>query len=222
MRRIIKTNAPQQLTAWCEANKDLNHSYKDLCKTDAHQSLKEKLLEEQGKLCAYTGRTVEAATSHIEHLKPRNECAEWEDVEYKNVVACFPLNGGDKSFGYGAPVKNGWWDAKLFISPLSDECDRRFKFTWSGRIYPNPEDHHGATKTIEVLGLDNEGLRQLRWSRIKGFFGLGTRTRSKQLSIGDAQRALRNIDRFDCNGRLMEFCFVLKQLLPKYIKGEAR
>jgi uncharacterized protein (TIGR02646 family) len=217
MRRIVKTHAPKQLTAWREENKKLNHTYKDLCKTDAHHALKNKLLEEQGKLCAYTGRAIGATSSHIEHLKPRNECAEWEDVEYRNVVACFPLNGGDKSFGYGAPIKEGWWDEFLFISPLSDECERRFKFTWSGHIYPNPGDHHGAKQTIGILGLDNKGLRQLRKSRIKGFFGLGARTRSKPLSVPDAKRVLRAIDQIGSNGQLMEFCFVLKQLLPKYI-----
>ena len=219
MRRIVKTHPPKQLTDWCKENKDLYHTYKDLCGTAAHQALKDKLLEEQGKLCAYTGRTIMDTTCHIEHLKPQNECAEWEDVEYRNVVACFPPDGGDKSYGYGAPLKGSWWDKDLFVSPLSEDCERRFRFTWSGHIYPNPEDHHGAAKTIDVLGLDNEGLRKLRESRIKGFFGYGRRTRSKPLSKADAARALQNIDNFGGNGRLKEFCFVLKQLLPKYIKG---
>jgi len=217
MRRIVKTHAPQQLTRWGEDNRDLDHSYDVLRGTDAHEALKSKLLNEQGSLCAYTGRIIEATTSHIEHLKPQNKCVEWEDVEYRNVVACFPLNGGDKSFGYGAPVKDSWWNEPLFISPLSDACERRFKFVWSGHVHPNPEDHQGAKETIKILGLDSDGLCQLRKSRIDGFFGFGSRTRGKPLSIADAKKVLQNIDQLDCNGRLKEFCFVLKQLLPRYI-----
>ncbi|MCF1458165.1 MAG: TIGR02646 family protein [Shewanella sp.] len=213
----MKTHAPQDLTEWCEENKDVNHRYDDLCGTKAHQVLKQKLLAEQGGICAYTGRTIERTSSHVEHLKPQKKCAEWEDVEYRNVVACFPVDGGDTSHGYGAPVKGGWWDEGLFVSPLAEDCERRFRFTWSGHAYPNPDDHQAARKTINKLGLDNEGLRELRRSRINGFFGFGPKTRSKPLSVADARQLLENIDNFGGNGRLIEFCFVLKQLLPKYI-----
>ena len=217
MRRIVKTHAPQELIRWRKDNKDVNHGYGDLRGTNAHQALKEKLLAEQDGLCAYTGRAIESSSSHVEHLKPQNQCAEWEDVEYRNVVACFPANGGDVSHGYGAPVKANWWDEGLFVSPLSEDCERRFRFTWSGHVYPNPDGHQQARETIRVLCLDNEGLRKLRRARIRGFFGFDSRTRSKPLSIAQANMALANIDQLDGNGRLTEFCFVLKQLLPKYI-----
>ena len=217
MRRIVKYHAPQELTRWCEDNKNVNHSYGDLCGTEAYRVLKDTLLVEQGGICAYTGRAIERCSSHVEHLKPQNQCAEWEDVDYRNVVACFPVDGGDTSHGYGAPVKAGWWDENLFVSPLSESCERRFRFTWSGHIYPNPDDHQQAVETIKVLCLDHDGLRKLRESRIKGFFGFGSRTRTKPLSIAEANLALANIDQLDGNGRLTEFCFVLKQLLPKYM-----
>lgn len=218
MRRIVKTNAPPELIAWREANREHNHTYSDLLGTDAHQTLKERLLEEQGWLCAYTGRAIENQTSHIEHVKPQSICDEWEDVEYRNVVACFPADGGDKTHGYGAPIKGGWWIEAAFVSPLTEDCERRFRFSWKGHIYPSPEDHQAAKETIEVLQLDEDRLRLLRKSRIHGFFGFGARTRARPLSIPEAKMALANIDRFDGNGRLIEFCFVLKRLLPKYIE----
>lgn len=216
MRKIVKTHPPQELRDWRTANRDLNHTYEDMLGTGAHQALKIKLLEEQGQICAYTGRSIDSESSHIEHLKPQNQCSDWEDVNYRNVVACFPADGGDTSYGYGAPVKAGWWDEALFVSPLSDDCERRFHFTWSGHVNPYPEDHEGARKTIEVLGLDKKGLRQLRKSRIDGFFGFGRRTRQRPLSVADARMALENIEQFNRDGRLHEFCFVLKQLLLKY------
>lgn len=220
MRKIVKTHPPAALTSWCEENKELNHSYSDMLSTEAHQKLKEKLLKEQGGLCAYTGKKIENETSHVEHLKPQAACDEWEDVEYRNVVACFPANGGDKSHGYGAPIKGGWWEEEKFISPLADDCERRFKFSWSGHVYPSPNNHVAAIKTIEVLRLDEKSLQELRKSRIRGFFGYSVRTRAKPLSSTDAKIILENIDRCDDNGRLLEFCFVLKQLLPKHIEQE--
>jgi uncharacterized protein (TIGR02646 family) len=217
MRKIVKTHAPKELIKWCEENKDINHTYESLLGTEAHQALKAKLLKEQGNLCAYTGRKIESKSSHLEHVKPQNKCTDREDVDYRNIVACFPSSGGDKSYGYGAPVKAGWWNEAFFISPLSDECERRFRFVWSGHVYPNPEDHDGAKETISILGLENEQLRRLRKSRIDGFFGFSTR--SRPLSIADAKKVFAHIDQSDSNGQLKEFCFVLKQLLPKYIQG---
>lgn len=222
MRRIRKTHAPHKLTEWCDENKDLNHSYDDLCGTEAHRSLKDKLLIEQGYLCAYTGRSIKTSSSHVEHLKPQNSCDEWEDVDYRNVVVCFPSDGGDTSHGYGAPVKGKWWDEELFVSPLSEDCEGRFEYAWSGHVRPLPDNHAAASETIKRLGLDADELWKLRRARINGFFGYGARSRSKELSIADAQQVLNNIDHADGNGRLIEFCFVLKQLLPKYIaKGGA-
>lgn len=218
MRKIAKTHPPQALTAWREANRELNHTYRDLLGTAAHGALKFKLLQEQGWLCAYTGRSIDKDSSHVEHVKPQFECVEWEDVEYRNVVACFPIDGGDVSHGYGAPIKASWWDKQLFISPLSVDCERRFRFVWSGRVHANPGGQGCATTTIDVLKLDAASLRQLRKARIDGFFGFGPKTRTRQLSLADARTALANVERRDNNGRLPEFCFVLKQLLPKYIE----
>ncbi|TLP75170.1 TIGR02646 family protein [Pseudomonas nitroreducens] len=219
MRRITKTHPPKEVREWREANREINHTYRDLLGTAAHGALKAKLLAEQGGLCAYTGRSIDNHSSHIEHIKPQCECAEWEDVEYRNVVACFPGDGGDVSHGYGAPVKASWWDEQRFVSPLSTDCERLFTFVWSGHVYPNPKSHDAATSTIEALRLDAESLRQLRKARIYGFFGLGPKTRTQPLSIADAKTALANIERRDREGRLQEFCFVLKQLLPKYIEN---
>jgi uncharacterized protein (TIGR02646 family) len=219
MRRIVKTNAPPELIRWMDDNKTLNHAYSDLLGTAAHTRLKEKLVAEQGWLCAYTGRSITLDTSHVEHLKPQTACIGWDDVEYRNVVACFPADGGDTTYGYGAPVKAGWWVEAEFISPLMEDCERRFHFTWSGHIRPNPEDHPGARITIEKLGLDGDSLRDLRRAHIRGFFGLGPRTRGRALSVAEATVALRSIDTFNGQGRLVEFCFVLKQLLQKYVQA---
>jgi uncharacterized protein (TIGR02646 family) len=217
MRRIIKTHAPQELQNWCEENKEINHAYEQLWGTVAHAALKRELLEEQGLLCAYTGKAIGRDTSHVEHIKPRNVCREWEDVDYKNLVACFPADGGDVSHGFGAPMKGGWWEEAEFISPLMDGCEHHFRFAWSGHVYAFPDGHEAAAQTIDKLKLDHDELTKLRKARIDGFFGYGKRTSSRPLTIGDARTVLASIDRIDRAGSLIEYCFVLKQLLSRYI-----
>ena len=222
MKRIIKTHSPIELQDWITENREYDHSYEVLVGSDAHRALKAKLLSEQGFLCAYTGRLISLESSHIEHIKPQNCCEDWEDVNYMNVVACIPANGGDKKLGYGAPLKDNWWDADNFISPLSEGCDHHFVFSWKGYINEFPDDNQATITTIKVLGLDNEDLRKLRLGRIRGFFGFGSRSKSKPLAKREAEQLVRKIDVADSDGKLKEFCFVLKQLLPKYIAGNNR
>jgi uncharacterized protein (TIGR02646 family) len=212
MKKIRKTNAPQELRNWIVENAELDHSYRALLGSDAHLKLKTQLLKEQGYLCAYTGQRIAGETSHVEHLKPQNQCDDGEDVDYRNMVACFP-------FGYGAPLKGGWWQAAQFISPLVVNCERHFSFAWSGHIHEEPKGHEAAIETIKVIGLDTETLRQLRRSRINGFFGFGYRSVSKPLSKTEAQKLLPIIDQKDHQGCFPEFCFAMKQLLPRYIAG---
>ena len=175
MRRIVKTHAPLDLTQWRKENKNSNHSYTDLSPA-VYESLKKKLLREQGYLCAYTGTFISYDSSHIEHLKPQSKCDDWEDVEYRNVVACFPADGGDVTYGYGAPVKGKWWDDTLFVSPLSAGCEQRFRFVWSGHIHPCPSNHVGAIETIKAIALDHDTLRKLRKKRIDGDVAILFRT----------------------------------------------
>ncbi|MBE3868087.1 TIGR02646 family protein [Vibrio parahaemolyticus] len=146
MKKITKTHQPARLRDWREANKNIDHSYDALKGKPAHKALKTQLIIEQGYLCAYTGRRIDNTSCHVEHLKPQTSCEGWEDVEYRNMVACFPENGGDTSHGYGAPIKAGWWNEREFVSPLTEECERRFAFVWSGKIKANPADNEAAKK----------------------------------------------------------------------------
>ena len=213
MRQIRKTHPPKALLDWFAVNRELNCSYGALLGHPAHIELKQYLIREQGFLCAYTGREILGESSHVEHLKPQSLCTGHEDVDYRNIVACFPGNGGDTSHGYGAPVKGDWWEEDLFVSPLAEDCERRFVFSWSGKISPNPKDHHGAQETIKVLKLDHENLVHLRRKAIHGFFGFDN---TKPLSKRDARRLLATMDRPNAEGKLTPFCFVLKPLLAKH------
>ncbi|MGK7872308.1 MAG: hypothetical protein AB4426_03010 [Xenococcaceae cyanobacterium] len=101
MKRIRKTHPPQDLSDWIKLQQDneLECTYEVLQGNPAHVALKTKLLKEQGYLCAYTGLRITSESSHIEHLKPRNKCIGLQAVDYRNMVACFPKDGGDTSYG---------------------------------------------------------------------------------------------------------------------------
>lgn len=227
MKKIRKSHAPRELQQWLIDNSGLNNSYGDLCGTDAHSKLKEVLLCEQGFLCGYSGKQISDDTSHLEHIKPQSRCVNGEDVDYRNLIACFPEPSYAKEPTFGAVKKGGWWPCEiedgncdrgdLFISPLDDDCERRFSFSWKGKVKPAREDDEAATTTIEKLGLDDKELSKLRLARINGFFGFSRRT--PPLSKREAQQLLRNIDKPNSKGKLTEYCFVIKQLLPKYIAG---
>jgi uncharacterized protein (TIGR02646 family) len=213
LRRIAKTHPPSSFLTWKRTETVLgNCTFKNL-QDPQKGDLKAYLLKEQGYLCAYTGRRISPLDSHLEHLKPQTECSTGEDVDYRNLVACFPGDGGDKSYGYGAPVKADWWDSILFVSPISHNCERNFVFEWSGKIKASTSTAP-ALETIKRLGLDHDDLTKLRRKAIAGFFGFGKGI--VPLSTTEASRLRTTIDRLDAQGKLTEYCFVLAQLLAKY------
>jgi uncharacterized protein (TIGR02646 family) len=219
MRKIRKSHPPASLRNWIAANRDLPNFNYDALPVGVKADLKEKLISEQGFLCAYTGREIQDNASHIEHLKPQSMTIDepGKDVDYRNVVACFPVDGGDVSCGYGAPVKGGWWDEDLFVSPLDDDCNRRFSFTWHGKVRANPKTHHAAETTIKRLGLNKPALVSLRRSAIRGFFGFGKN--EQPIAISVARQFKTDLARRRPPLPMRPFCFVFEQLLPKYIAG---
>jgi uncharacterized protein (TIGR02646 family) len=215
MRKIRKTHPPPEYRSCIEENRG-NQSYcYDALPGEVKGLLKEHLLREQGCLCAYTGRQVSASESHIEHLKPQSRCDVGEDVDYRNLVACFPAEGGDVAYGYGAPVKGDWWDPARFVSPIDDSCERRFKFSWSGKIAARFADDVAVDETICRICLDHEALTDLRKKAIRGFF-FDIR-RGPDIGKPEARRLLQAVDLPDGDGRLRPFCFVLKHLLERIV-----
>jgi uncharacterized protein (TIGR02646 family) len=214
VRQIKKTHPPQIYSDWLKLNKGTTAYCYDGLTSVAKTALQVQLIEEQFFLCAYTGRRITTKNSHLEHLKPQNLCATGEDVSYRNLVACFPLNAGNVTLGYGAPFKAGWWDASKFVSPLMKDCERHFQFAWNGKVKEFPKDDASALETIKRLGLDHKDLVSARLDKIKGFFGFGHNM--TPISEAEAAQLKKRINQPNSSGELLEFCFVFEQLLRKY------
>jgi uncharacterized protein (TIGR02646 family) len=132
-------------------------------------------------------RRIEESSSHIEHIKPESVCRSERiglDLDYKNLVACFPRDGMGRNQRYGAQYKADWWDddGAEFVSPLSSNCESRFRFDLDGKIAQFSNDQAAAT-TIRVLGLDHRSLTEDRKRVIEEFIYGQTGPLSRARSI---------------------------------------
>lgn len=229
MHSIRKSAEPQTLKAWklqMRASTQ-NLTYNNL-PTAIKNSIKDSLLREQGYLCAYTlQRLARIEDCHIEHVQPQN-IASRLDLEYGNMAACFPRDGGDTSHGYGAPVKAGIAVTlnQNFVTPHSMGCEQRFHYNDKGQIIAEASDI-AADKTIEILKLNHHVLADLRKRAIEAH-GLTLRKGSmrspkRPMSASQARRFAIEVLRFGENQQLEPFCEALSQVACKYAaKEEAR
>jgi uncharacterized protein (TIGR02646 family) len=223
MRTIDKRSEPGDHTEWRAANQgDVNYGY-DLMGAKLRETVKESLLKEQGWICAYTGRAINMDTSHIEHLLPQKS---WKaqrglDVDYNNMVACWPEPGHKPEPEYGARFKANWpmpGEESLFVSPLSPGCEGRFSFNFRGEIKPRQGDT-AAAETIKKLGLDKALLKALRHSEIVGVLG-----KNRSMKLKDAKARLKMLEDAETDLRqgtdvyLNPYCFALKQELKRHIR----
>lgn len=220
MKHVRKAGAPHDYIAWRNrvrgtADEDYRH-----LQNPEKASLQRALVREQGSLCAYTMRRIDESSSHIEHIKPEALCRIEQagaDLDYDNIVACFPREGMAKGCRYGAQRKDDWWedDGVEFVSPMHPACESRFHFDLAGNITP-VRNHRAAVTTIQVLALDHPSLTEDRKRVIEEFiYGANG---SDPLSRAAAHRATNNITERGANGSFYEFCISVRDALQEYLK----
>jgi uncharacterized protein (TIGR02646 family) len=219
MRHIQKKNEPQSLTEWRAAHRnDPNFGYL-LIEASLRREIRQALVDEQGGLCAYTGRRIDEASCHIEHPKPQAHCTNGEDVSFANMLACVPAPNVP-SLPYGAHKKGSWPDATEeapFVSPLRPGCEERFSFTLNGEIRASNPTDAAAKKTIDQLGLNHALMKQLRKAAIDATLGIQGRGHAS-LDLHRARARLHGLRTAEQNHSPLEpFCFVLKQALQRHI-----
>ncbi len=227
MRTIKKGAEPAALRQWKKANKAApqNLAYGNLPQAE-RASVAEALLREQGWLCAYTLMRLDTVDAcHIEHVEPQG-MAPGKDLDYANMAACFPRNGGDVTHGYGAPVKGGG-AIKLnvdFVSPHTKGCEARFLFDAQGGVRA-PLNDVAARKTIERLRLCHPSLEELRKQAMKAY-GLtldtrGLRKPPKRLTAAQARQLASQLQKPEPQTlRLEPFCVALAQVATAYARRE--
>lgn len=152
MIHINKQMEPQWLREFKRKNPQADYDSEDFA--DHRPELKQELLREQKKLCAYCCCRIDMCRSHNEHIEPRHpkNGVSNRSLDYDNLVAsCYGFQG-EKTCG---SKKKNEYDEKQFISPLDRECEERFRY------YPNGM-MEGDTYTIELLNLNSYRLKKAR------------------------------------------------------------
>ncbi|MFH1112869.1 MAG: retron system putative HNH endonuclease [Pseudomonadota bacterium] len=212
---------PPDYANWCnQVQGTVNEDYRCL-QNPEKESLHKALLTEQGGLCAYTMRRVVKDTSHIEHIKPETLCRServGSDLDYDNLVACFPLEGAKQKYRYGAQQKGDWWENEGtdFVSPLNQRCESRFRFDLEGKISA-VRKHTSALKTIQILRLDHDSLTEDR-KRVIEEFVYGN-SRDNPISGAKTARLIETICARDADGNFREFCVAVRHALNEHWKN---
>ncbi|MDK2408581.1 TIGR02646 family protein [Aphanizomenon sp. PH219] len=219
MKYINKSKPPRLIEVWFrkqpkgEDGYRLNCVYREMPKKD---TVKAKLLKEQGGLCCYTGIRIDKDSSHIEHFKPQTLCkkeSNYEDIDYNNLLAAYPDKDAPRC-EFGAHNKDDWYDEELLISPLHRQCETRFTFDEFGDIGAAQDDDTGAIQTIKNLRLDHSILQTLRLKAIEEVLYPD----DQELSEAQLRRIVEsNYSHKDKKGRYPEFCFVIEQVARKLL-----
>lgn len=231
MRRINKRSEPSELGEWrASAQADpnqagINFGYDALRQNTATiTAVTVALIAEQGALCAYTGRRIAPEQTHIEHITPQFHCLRGEDVDYTNLVACWPAPNHPSEPTYGARRKGSWPapnQRALFVSPINPGCEERFRFNLKGEISAASTTDTAAQETIRQLNLGDAELTRLRKASIVG--ALSPRPPQK-LGIAETKKLLRELERATSelnngsNVRLSPYCFAIRQAMELHLK----
>lgn len=225
MRQIVKGLEPDELRRWKEQNANVpqNLKYGSL-HGPVKRAIRQQMLGEQGFLCAYTMQQIQDVDDcHLEHIVPQNQppTSDERDLDYSNMLACFPGNQPDPDKPtrdwnpqkpYGARHKDKIEiTAHNFISPLSEDVERRFRYDAGGFVNSDTGDT-AAASTIRILNLDHGVLNDLRRAAIE------ERLFASPLSAGDAEAMAVSIEVPNAAGLLPEFCVAISQASIWYAK----
>lgn len=215
MRHFVKGLAPAGFDVWkALANDDWQPTYDDL-QNPQKRELHQALLDEQGRLCCYCGRSISLTDSHIEHFRPQ-ELREDLALSYENLFAsCI------RETQPGAPLhcghaKGNEFDEGLHISPLDSGCERRFAYSLMGSILPTDEGDAQAVFMSDLLQLDIEFLRNRRFEALtrvfdEAFISSSTDEELRALAIAFRQR--------DAAGGLENFGHVVARYAEQLLEG---
>lgn len=224
MKYIQKAGSPHQYALWCASVVGTAKSdYHEVPRAEKEVLLK-ALITEQGGLCAYTMRRINVDSSHVEHIKPQSVCRATRagsDLDYHNLVACFPRENANVRYRYGAQQKGDWWEngGADFVSPLHPSCEKRFRFDLNGEITPLSAIKAAAT-TIKILKLDHPSLTDDRRRAMREF--LYGPNGAEPLSTMGAMRALKSICNRNGSGGFIEFCVAIRHGIEDHLTNLQR
>lgn len=215
MKQVTKQAEPKVFTDWkAKANEEWQPSY-NILRNPEKRELHEALLNEQGGVCCYCGRSISLTDSHIEHFRPQ-EAREDLALAYENLHAsCL------RETSPGAPLhcghaKGSEFNENLAISPLDAECEQRFIYSsQDGAVYPANKGDASAMHMATLLNLDVHFLRDRRAEALKSVFDdafVSSASDEELIQLAIAYRAP------DSTGRKTSFGHVLSRFAEQLLR----
>ena len=169
MKQIVKNQEPRQFSIWKMSDKMAHRPNWNRVDRANKKVIHDALMNEQGHICCYCESPVTRDNSHVEHLRPRSTYPHLQ-LDYSNLhCSCEASSGEPVRCGH---KKGNWFDDDLMISPLEQNCGRRFRFNINGEILPRSLTDSAAKETIKRLGLDLPKLNARRAAAMDELRGL--------------------------------------------------
>lgn len=169
MRHFVKGPPQMEFESWkALANNDWQPTYDDLHNPEKRK-LHQALLDEQGQVCCYCGRTISLKDSHIEHFRPQQLHKELA-LSFDNLLASCIRETEPGTPLHCGHAKGNEFDENLHISPLDPSCERRFIYTLTGSILPGDAADVKATYMRDLLQLDIDFLCNRRQEALTKVF----------------------------------------------------
>jgi hypothetical protein len=228
MKGIHKGGEPRELIQWKSDNTATPQNLVYGGGGFPGEEVRRALLKEQFHLCAYTMRRLKTAEAceadgqdtrwscHVEHILPQCRNVPGEDIDFANMVACFPPSQSSASCEFGA-FKKASFDPSAggFVSPLSAGAEVHFEFNEQGGVNGTSAD--GAA-TIDTLNLRHPILVNDRAAVIKGYL----QPKGKKLSAQAARRLAAEVLKADAQSCLPAYCVAVAQTALMHAEREER
>lgn len=228
MRAITKGAQPQELIRWRADNAAFPQNLVYGAGGFPGEAVRRSLLAEQFHLCAYTMRQLKTASQcetqggdtrsscHIEHVLPQCRKVAGEDIDYQNMVACYPPSQSAAACDFGAHAKADFDPSSgSFVSPLVANAVAHFRFDEHGGIEGRTED---GWATIDVLNLNHPSLVNDRAAVIRGFL----QRRGKKLTAHAARRLAQQVLQPNAKSTLPAYCVAIAQTALAHAEREER
>lgn len=210
---IKKGTPPDSLVAYRQES----NAYFDGCNKN---DIRDKILEEQGHLCAYCMRRISKDTMKIEHWYPEERLSDTDCLDYNNMLGCCP--------GHieGSSGKNDTCDTKkgnklITVDPRKLEHIDQIKYSSKdGRIF---SDNSEFEKDIDSTLNLNEPSHYLMQGRkaaldeVKKF--LSQKEKKGNWTEISMRRLLQRYENANAEGKKKEYAGIVIWYLRKRLTG---
>jgi uncharacterized protein (TIGR02646 family) len=213
VRPVTKGAEPPALTAWWKQVAAGHAPGWEEIPSATKRAVKEALLQEQGFICCYCERRIDAGSSHIEHLQPQS-VAPALIFAYTNLLASCQ---GEGVLGKAASTCGQVRGSQaLPVHPLMPDCGEYFVFRASGAIEAAPSRGAVALQAIKALALDHPRLNLLRREVIAIIDDQLPDPDDPDAVRAAVQELLALYRQRDASGRLTPFLSAVEQHLKRY------